>query len=333
MVEGFGFFALLCLSMFIASYFIGYLPLLLGNLGQNKIRLVSIFGAGLLIGTAFSVVVPEGIDALHGSVSKAAHAKLGDPLELAIAKEAGNTKDKEGDLKRPLPDGLKETHPELDHQQQHSHDGEHEETGRTIGVLILSGFLFMLIIDQVSKGSLVGGRSPRKLSTTIGLCVHALADGVLLGSASSTKNSEVQMVVFFALVIHKGPSAFALSSLLLLENLERFRIKRHLFIFSLSAPFGALTTYFLLAAVKDGSSYSTHLSGVFMLFSAGTFVFVAAAHVLPELEQSNNGYDACSQIPNQLPSHCSSSGLALKEVLILIFGAVAPAFLLTHHHH
>jgi zinc transporter 9 len=70
---------------------------------------------------------------------------------------------------------------------------------------------------------------------------------------------------------------------LLLENLERFRIKRHLFIFSLSAPFGALTTYFLLAAVEGGSEYSTHLSGIFMLFSAGTFVFVAAAHVLPEL--------------------------------------------------
>lgn len=30
-----------------------------------------------------------------------------------------------------------------------------------------------------------------------------LADGVLLGSASSTKNSEVQMVVFIALVVHK----------------------------------------------------------------------------------------------------------------------------------
>lgn len=72
----------------------------------------------------------------------------------------------------------------------------------------------MLIIDQASKSSIVGQStfhfmsktilgSRRKLSTTIGLCVHALADGVLLGSASSTKNTEVQMVVFLALVIHK----------------------------------------------------------------------------------------------------------------------------------
>lgn len=161
--------------------------------------MISVFGAGLLIGTAFSVVVPEGIDALHGSVSKAgwfhfkelilsflAHAKNGDPLEHAIAKEAGSIKAKEGGLDRlvesliqsvsifrPLPDVLKETHPELaSTNHAHSHDSEHEETGRTIGICILVGFLFMLIIDQMSKSSLFGTR--RKLSTTIGLCVHAL---------------------------------------------------------------------------------------------------------------------------------------------------------------
>jgi zinc transporter 9 len=66
-----------------------------------------------------------------------------------------------------------------------------------------------------------------------------------------------------------------------MENLERFRIKRHLLIFSSSAPFGAMATYLFLAAVKEGADY-THLSGMFMLFSAGTFVYVAAAHVLPE---------------------------------------------------
>jgi hypothetical protein len=83
-----------------------------------------------------------------------------------------------------------------------------------------------------------------------------------------------------------------------------------------------------------------------MLFSAGTFVFVAAAHVLPELvgsdsenkpllpvKEQSNGYDSCSQNANQLPSHCSSSALTLKELCILMFGAVAPSLLMTHHHH
>jgi len=187
----------------------------------------------------------------------------------------------------------------------------------------------MLIVDVVSKTSFGGGR--RKLSTTIGLCVHALADGVLLGSASSTKNSEVQMVVFFALIVHKGPSAFALSSLLLLEKLERFRIKRHLLIFSSSAPLGALATYFFLAAVKEGAEYSTRLSGIFMLFSAGTFLYVAAAHVLPELQDSNSDCNASSSSANLLQTN-HSNGLSLREVIVLLIGAAAPT-LLVHHHH
>lgn len=68
-------------------------------------------------------------------------------------------------------------------------------------------------------------------------------------------------------------------------------------IFSLSAPLGALFTYFLLAAVKEGADYSASLSGMFMLFSAGTFVYVAAAHVLPEL---------VSGLAVMLPWCCSS---------------------------
>ncbi|KAI6185374.1 ZIP Zinc transporter [Aphelenchoides besseyi] len=328
MFEGFAFFSALCVTMFFASYFIGFLPLL-GNLGESKIRLISVFGAGLLIGTAFSIVVPEGIDALHVSVTKEANARTGDALEVAIAKEANGQSaagGKDDELKRPLPDALKESHPHL----AGAHDEhEHAETGRTIGILILVGFLFMFVVDQVSKTSCGGGR--RKLSTTIGLCVHALADGVLLGSASSTRNSEVQMVVFVALVIHKGPSAFALSSLLLMENLERFRIKRHLLIFSLSAPFGAITTYMFLAAVKEGADYSTNLSGMFMLFSAGTFVYVAAAHVLPELESSSN--ECCPQTSGPLRVANSPSGLSLKEMVVLMLGALAPCVLISHHHH
>lgn len=68
---------------------------------------------------------------------------------------------------RPLPDALKVAHPELANQQQHTHDGEHEETGRTIGVLILSGFLFMLVIDQVSKSSVVGESLDLKIITNL----------------------------------------------------------------------------------------------------------------------------------------------------------------------
>ncbi|KAI6199201.1 zinc transporter ZIP9 isoform X2 [Aphelenchoides besseyi] len=267
MFEGFAFFSALCVTMFFASYFIGFLPLL-GNLGEQDPTHQRFW-----CGSPHRYRVFDRCS--RGYRCLASNARTGDALEVAIAKEANG---------------------------QSAAGGKDDELKRHLRMHL-------------------GGR--RKLSTTIGLCVHALADGVLLGSASSTRNSEVQMVVFVALVIHKGPSAFALSSLLLMENLERFRIKRHLLIFSLSAPFGAITTYMFLAAVKEGADYSTNLSGMFMLFSAGTFVYVAAAHVLPELESSSN--ECCPQTSGPLRVANSPSGLSLKEMVVLMLGALAPA--------
>lgn len=121
-----------------------------------------------------------------------------------------------------------------------------------------------------------------------------------------------------------------------MENLERFRIKRHLFAFSMSAPIGALATYLFLAAVEEGADYSKHLSGLFMLFSAGTFVYVAAAHVLPELEHvaASDGYDLCATSSTApLKTGSSAAGFAAKELFVLFCGALAPVFLIRDHHH
>ena len=120
-----------------------------------------------------------------------------------------------------------------------------------------------------------------------------------------------------------------------MENLERFRIKRHLLVFSLSAPIGALITYMSLAAVEEGAEYSKHLSGLFMLFSAGTFVYVAAAHVLPELvEHAASGYDVCPTSSSaSLSASVASAGITVRELFVLFCGALAPCFLVGDHHH
>lgn len=49
--------------MFVGAFVSGYLPLSV-NLSSAKLRIVTIFGAGLLVGTALIVIIPEGI-AMH----------------------------------------------------------------------------------------------------------------------------------------------------------------------------------------------------------------------------------------------------------------------------
>ena len=85
-----------------------------------------------------------------------------------------------------------------------------------------------------------------KITATVGLVVHAAVDGIALGSASMTDKSDIQLIVFVVIMLHKAPASFGLSTILLMEGLEKSKVKKHLFIFSLSAPVGALVTYFLL---------------------------------------------------------------------------------------
>ena len=54
---------ILCVGMFLGAYSAGYIPLAF-NFSEAKLRLITIFGAGLLVGTALIVIIPEGV-AMH----------------------------------------------------------------------------------------------------------------------------------------------------------------------------------------------------------------------------------------------------------------------------
>lgn len=55
---------LLSLFMFISTFLIGYLPTKI-NTSKKVMNLIAIFGAGLLVGAALIVIVPEGMEVLY----------------------------------------------------------------------------------------------------------------------------------------------------------------------------------------------------------------------------------------------------------------------------
>jgi len=71
---------------------------------------------------------------------------------------------------------------------------------------------------------------------------------------------------------------------------------------------------FLLKRIRD--SYSVDATGIAMLFSAGTFLFVATVHVLPEVQ-----------------SHNDDRQFRAIELLILIIGCCFPVILTMGHKH
>jgi len=58
-------------------------------------------------------------------------------------------------------------------------------------------------------------------------------------------------------------------------------------------------------------------TGLAMLFSAGTFLYVATVHVLPEVSHSSNG----------------AKNLSVSELAILVCGCLLPLVLSLGHHH
>ncbi|RKP05718.1 ZIP zinc transporter-domain-containing protein [Thamnocephalis sphaerospora] len=131
-------------------------------------------------------------------------------------------------------------------------------------------------------------------STTLGLLVHAAADGIAMGAASAAGRDELEFVIFLAVLLHKAPAAFGLTTMLIRDGHQRAAVTRRLAAFSLAAPLAALFTYSMLAlgmlvATDNGGGLASgrldsmrRCTGLVLLFSAGTFLYVATVHALPD---------------------------------------------------
>ena len=128
-------------------------------------------------------------------------------------------------------------------------------------------------------------------STTIGLMIHACADGIALGASSTAPSTSLSLIIFLAIMLHKAPAAFGLTSVLLKQGLSKRTTRTHLLLFSLAAPVGALVTWFLvqlLGAKRLGEDGLEWWTGCVLLFSGGTFLYVAMHSMTETTSPSDN---------------------------------------------
>lgn len=117
-------------------------------------------------------------------------------------------------------------------------------------------------------------RQARSFATTLGLVIHAAADGIAMGASSTTSDTKLGLIIFVAIMIHKAPAAFGLTSVLLRQGLSKRAARAHLIVFSLAAPTGALGTWLLVTLLGggNGGEHGQWWTGILMLFSGGTFL-------------------------------------------------------------
>lgn len=174
-----------------------------------------------------------------------------------------------------------------------------------IGLSLILGFILMYLIDALphlasparaspgqniySLSDLSTATSPtertpspsRSVSTTLGLCIHAAADGIALGASSSSSTTKgLSFIIFLAIMVHKAPAAFGLTAVLLKQGLGKRAARAHLMVFSLAAPAGALATWMVVRTLGGGGPEAGEDSmrwwtGLLLLFSGGTFLYVS----------------------------------------------------------
>lgn len=320
---------LLSAAMLAGSYIAGSLPLTT-KLSENKIRLFNALGAGLLIGTSLMVVIPEGVETIYNSRTTSVTAWTSPENKIEWTEQENAF-----DIVKRSPTETEE--------------GGEEHTA--VGLALIIGFTLMFIIDQVSSLHLtsparsgaieyteldaVGGGSLEReengeegqhvhhigtapsMTPTVGLIVHAAADGIALGASAT--HPQLSMVVFLAIMLHKAPASFALTSMLLASGLSHTTIRKHLLLFSLAAPVGSILTFLALYFFSSASTSRASLeywTGVLLVFSGGTFLYVAM-HALQEVSHSSDH----SEKTNRL------------QLFVILGGMLIPILLSMAHSH
>lgn len=161
--------------------------------------------------------------------------------------------------------------------------------GNSLGWPLIAGFLtifllerFVLVHPYPEHAGEHGHAHHIHLGVTayLGLTFHSLLDGLAI--SSSYQRPELGGVVLLAVIFHKIPDAFALTSLLLLDRWARRPIFFWMILFAFSTPLGALATWLFLRNAND------IVIGASIALSAGTFLAVATSDVLPQIRRFND---------------------------------------------
>lgn len=251
------------------------------------------------------------------------------------------------------------------------HDQDASPPTFFIGLSLISGFILMFLVDKLPRHAsetlapsppprhislnnlseddsnagptesflhnfTPSPRQTRSLATTTGLVIHAAADGIAMGASASGSNTKLGLIIFLAIMVHKAPAAFGLTSVLLKQGLSKRAARGHLIIFSLAAPFGALSTWLVVNVLGghgmegEGGQWWT---GMLLLFSAGTFLYVAMHAMQDDASQHDHstlngfGEGGSGGVVRK------STKPVLRDTLASVVGMLIPLVTQVGHHH
>jgi Predicted divalent heavy-metal cations transporter len=150
--------------------------------------------------------------------------------------------------------------------------------------MALAGFVVLYLVEQLSlkhpHEEDEGEFTEIGFLAFLGLTIHDLVDGISLGAGHDIP--AITPAIFLALVLHKIPNTFSLSLLLLHGGYSKKKVLLFLSTFLVAIPIGALLSEPLISLM--GPDHNRAI-GALVGFSSGTFVYIAAYELLPEMQR------------------------------------------------
>lgn len=233
-----------CLVVLLASLAGGSLPAVL-HLNHARLQTAVSLVSGLMVGLGLLYLLPHGAEEL-GSTAKASAWMLSGFLAMFF-------------LQRFLPFHQHEIEQKSE-QSERGHEDHAHEILPTARPLSWAGVAF-------------------------GLSIHSVLDGLALAaallSAEHGHGAALGLATAMAVVFHKPFGAMAITTLIKASHLSRRWFHWVNFLFALVTPIGA--ALFFVGAGHLVEAHPVWL-GAALAFSAGTFLCIACADLLPELQ-------------------------------------------------
>ncbi len=113
-----------------------------------------------------------------------------------------------------------------------------------------------------------------------GMSFHALVDGLAMGVGFST-SPDLGLLIALAILIHKAPIGFSLTSILRSRGYRTGQILPLLLVFAALTPSGAILSGFTVGMERS-------LLNAALAFSGGTFLHISVSDLLPRAHAERN---------------------------------------------
>lgn len=150
---------------------------------------------------------------------------------------------------------------------------------------VLASFLAFYLLEQsIILHSCQEGAEceihPIGTISLVGIGFHSLLDGIVIGAGFEI-STKLGVLAAISVLLHELPEGISTISILLHMNYEKSKAIIYSWLVALATPVGAILTYFFLKNISE------HILGIFLAIAAGSFLYVAASDLIPEIHRKS----------------------------------------------